>query len=166
MTTIDNLLDVHLVTAEGDFVHASAQDNPELFWGVRGGGSNFGGLAFPFLREKLAECAWAVTCTRTNLERLRDFAGEPIIFDVDTHYDQISAAHNIVINEDSAFAYVVGANSGGETCGGGLHMINIEDPNNPSFAGCFADPKVVNVSAAMQATPSFSAMTRVDIVVL
>ena len=74
-----------------------------------------------------------------NLERLREYDGEPITYDVDAHYDSISAAHNIVINEDSAFAYVVGANSGGETCGGGLHMINIEDPNNPSFAGCFAD---------------------------
>lgn len=82
-----------------------------------------------------------------NLERLREFDREPIIFDVDAHYDQISAAHNIVINEDSAFAYVVGANSGGETCGGGLHMINIEDPNNPSFAGCFAD-----VSTGIQGT--------------
>ncbi len=74
-----------------------------------------------------------------NLEHLREFDGEPIVFEVDAHYDNVSAAHNIVINEDSAFAYVVGANSGGETCGGGLHMINIEDPNNPSFAGCFAD---------------------------
>lgn len=74
-----------------------------------------------------------------NLEHLREFDAEPIIFEVDAHYDNVSAAHNIVINEDSAFAYVVGANSGGETCGGGLHMINIEDPEHPSFAGCFAD---------------------------
>ena len=36
-------------------------------------------------------------------------------------------------------AFVVGASSGGETCGGGLHMVNIEDPRNPSFAGCFTD---------------------------
>jgi FAD/FMN-containing dehydrogenase len=40
--SIDNLLDVYLVTASGEQVHASAQDHPELFWGVRGGGSNFG----------------------------------------------------------------------------------------------------------------------------
>ena len=40
--SIDNLLDVHLVTATGEQVHASPQDNQELFWGVRGGGSNFG----------------------------------------------------------------------------------------------------------------------------
>jgi FAD/FMN-containing dehydrogenase len=38
----DNLLSVQLVTAEGAIVRASAQENPELFWAVRGGGGNFG----------------------------------------------------------------------------------------------------------------------------
>jgi len=33
----------------------------------------------------------------------------------------------------------VGNSQGGETCGGGLHMINIQDPIHPVFAGCFAD---------------------------
>jgi FAD/FMN-containing dehydrogenase len=40
--TIDQLLAVHLVTADGERVTASAERNPELFWGVRGGGGNFG----------------------------------------------------------------------------------------------------------------------------
>jgi len=40
--TIDQLLSVDLVTASGEFVTASADENPELFWGVRGGGGNFG----------------------------------------------------------------------------------------------------------------------------
>jgi len=39
---IDQLLSVDLITAEGEFVKASAQENPDLFWGVRGGGGNFG----------------------------------------------------------------------------------------------------------------------------
>jgi FAD binding domain/Berberine and berberine like len=40
--TIDNLLSVDLVTASGEAVTASAEQNPELYWGVRGGGGNFG----------------------------------------------------------------------------------------------------------------------------
>lgn len=40
--TIDNLLSVDLVTATGDLVRASDKENPDLFWGVRGGGGNFG----------------------------------------------------------------------------------------------------------------------------
>jgi FAD/FMN-containing dehydrogenase len=39
---IDQLLSVDLVTAEGELVKASASENPDLFWGVRGGGGNFG----------------------------------------------------------------------------------------------------------------------------
>jgi FAD binding domain/Berberine and berberine like len=40
--TIDQLLSVDLVTAEGEFVKASERENADLFWGVRGGGGNFG----------------------------------------------------------------------------------------------------------------------------
>jgi FAD/FMN-containing dehydrogenase len=40
--TIDSLLSVDIITADGQFVHASADENPDLFWGVRGGGGNFG----------------------------------------------------------------------------------------------------------------------------
>ena len=55
------------------------------------------------------------------------------------HYDGIASAHNIVINEATGYAYPVGANGGGETCGGALHMVDIRDPARPTFAGCFAD---------------------------
>ncbi|MDP9228799.1 MAG: FAD-binding oxidoreductase [Actinomycetota bacterium] len=40
--TIDQLLSVELVTAEGELVKASESENPDLFWGLRGGGGNFG----------------------------------------------------------------------------------------------------------------------------
>jgi FAD/FMN-containing dehydrogenase len=40
--TVDSLLSVRLVTADGEVVRASADENFDLFWGVRGGGGNFG----------------------------------------------------------------------------------------------------------------------------
>ena len=40
--TLDNLLSVDLVLADGSFVTASAQEQTDLFWAVRGGGGNFG----------------------------------------------------------------------------------------------------------------------------
>ena len=40
--TVDQLLSVDVVTADGEFLTASADQNAELFWGIRGGGGNFG----------------------------------------------------------------------------------------------------------------------------
>lgn len=73
-----------------------------------------------------------------DLTRLRGVQ-EPETFEATAHYDQIASAHNIVINEESGFAYSVGNSSGGQTCGGGLHILNIQEPTRPIFAGCFSD---------------------------
>jgi FAD/FMN-containing dehydrogenase len=40
--TIDNLLSVDLVTADGERLHVSEEEHPDLFWGMRGAGPNFG----------------------------------------------------------------------------------------------------------------------------
>jgi len=75
-----------------------------------------------------------------DLTQLRDFDGTPMTFEETALYDRVTSAHNVVINTDTGFAYIVGAGGGGETCGGGLHMVNIQNPAQPAFAGCFADP--------------------------
>jgi choice-of-anchor B domain-containing protein len=56
----------------------------------------------------------------------------PATFAPDALYPDFGSAHNIAINEDTGFAYVVGS----DTCSEGLHMIDISVPINPLFAGC------------------------------
>ena len=73
-----------------------------------------------------------------DLTRLRDVT-EPEVFDADALYTGITSSHNVAINEATGFAYLVGS-SGEESCGGGSHMVDVNDPLNPVFAGCFAHP--------------------------
>ena len=73
-----------------------------------------------------------------DLTRLRDVGNSTVNFDNDAHYDGVSSAHNVVINEETGFAYIVGARGASNGCGaGGLHIVNIQDPKNPVYAGCF-----------------------------
>jgi choice-of-anchor B domain-containing protein len=76
-----------------------------------------------------------------DLRLLRGVRNPPATFQPTAHYTLINSAHNIVINEQTGYAYAVGASAGGEICGGGLHMIDIRDPVHPSFVGCFQDPQ-------------------------
>ena len=73
-----------------------------------------------------------------DLSVLRGHTGDrQVLLPVATYFN-LHFAHNIVINEESGFAYAVGAR-GGESCGGGLHAIDIRSPENPVFAGCISD---------------------------
>jgi choice-of-anchor B domain-containing protein len=73
-----------------------------------------------------------------DLTRLRG-VDEPVTFEPETTYHEIFSAHNVVADTASGFVYIVGAGDGGETCGGGLHMVDVRDPVNPTFAGCYTD---------------------------
>ncbi|QXD13898.1 choice-of-anchor B family protein [Rhodocaloribacter litoris] len=74
-----------------------------------------------------------------DLSRLLAVENPPVTFTEDAHYDGFGSAHNLVINEATGFAYAVGLSFGGATCGGGFHIVDIREPKNPQFAGCFAD---------------------------
>jgi FAD/FMN-containing dehydrogenase len=73
--SIDNLVAVDVVTADGQLRHASADENPDLFWGVRGGGGNFG----------------VVTSFEFGLHPMqRQVVGGPIFFPVEKARDVLS----------------------------------------------------------------------------
>ena len=69
-----------------------------------------------------------------DLTRLRSVANPPETFDNDAHYDGFGGSHNIIINEETGYAYSVGD----DTYGGGLHFVNIQDPLNPVAEGGYA----------------------------
>jgi len=71
--------------------------------------------------------------------RLREPPADPAEFQPDAVYRGIASAHNLGMDAESGFAFAVGASGVGETCGGGLHMVDVRDPGSPVFAGCFAD---------------------------
>lgn len=54
-------------------------------------------------------------------------------YEADVHYAEFGNCHNIVINEDSHRAYGVGT----RTCRGGPHIMDLANPKDPKFLGCF-----------------------------
>jgi FAD/FMN-containing dehydrogenase len=80
--TIDNLLSAEVVTATGDTVRASEEEYPDLFWGIRGGGGNFGVVtSFEFRLHSVGPevlCGLVVhplESARDVLRRCRDLMG-------------------------------------------------------------------------------------------
>ncbi len=73
-----------------------------------------------------------------DLTKLRNVANAPETFVADARYTGFGNAHNIVINEETGFAYVVGTDRG-DAFRGGAHFINIQDPKNPVAAGGYAE---------------------------
>jgi choice-of-anchor B domain-containing protein len=73
-----------------------------------------------------------------DLSKLRSIRNPPVTFDwmndLAAHYDDFGNAHNVAINEQTGFAYAVGTS----TCSAGLHMVNIQNPSNPTSAGCYS----------------------------
>jgi FAD/FMN-containing dehydrogenase len=77
--TIDNLLSVHIVTADGRLQQASADQEPDLFWAVRGGGGNFGVVTqFNFRMHPLGpaivgQWTYPVSAAKEVLQRYREY---------------------------------------------------------------------------------------------
>jgi FAD/FMN-containing dehydrogenase len=81
--TVDNLVAAEVVTADGDVVRASANDHPDLFWALRGGGGNFGVVtSFRFALHPVGPTVlagpvfWAAEDTTDVLRFYRDFVAD------------------------------------------------------------------------------------------
>jgi hypothetical protein len=81
--SVDNLLGVELVTATGERIRADAETEPELFWGLRGGGGNFGVVtAFEYRLHPVGPLVlggpvfWPYADIRGVLRCLHDYAPE------------------------------------------------------------------------------------------
>ena len=70
-----------------------------------------------------------------DLTRLSSVSNPPETFSADFLYKEHGKAHNIVINQDSGFAYSVGSN----TYSGGVHAIDLKNPIKPIFSGGFSE---------------------------
>lgn len=97
----------------------------------------------------VADAAGAHGMQVFDLRRLRQVGDAPVTFEPDTVYDGLHSAHNLVITPATGFAYAVSLSGGGDTCGGGLHMIDIRDPLAPRFAGCATHEQIGSHLAGM-----------------
>jgi choice-of-anchor B domain-containing protein len=73
-----------------------------------------------------------------DLKRLRSVSSSPEAFTADKIFTEFGSAHNIVINETSGYAYIVGPGGGNSTNGVTL-FINIQDPLKPKTEGSFSE---------------------------
>ncbi len=73
-----------------------------------------------------------------DLTALRNVTNPPATFSADAHYTGFGNSHNIVINEETGFAYPVGT-ARDDVFNGGVHFVNIQDPKNPVAAGGYGD---------------------------
>lgn len=73
-----------------------------------------------------------------DLAKLRNVSTTPTNFTADARYTGFGNAHNIVINEETGFAYAVGT-ARNDTFSGGVHFIDISNPKTPLPAGGWGD---------------------------
>lgn len=69
-----------------------------------------------------------------DLKKLRDVSNIPKVFSADNRYTDIGNAHNIVINEETGFAYPLGTDRN-DQFNGGVHFLDLQNPETPILAG-------------------------------
>ena len=93
--SVDNLLSADVVTADGRFLTASATENPDLFWGLRGGGGNLG----------------VVTSMQYRLHPVSTVFGGPILYPLERSAEALHVYRDFIANapEDASafFAFMI-----------------------------------------------------------
>ena len=85
--SIDNLISADVVTADGRLLHANEQENPDLFWAIRGGGGNFGVL----------------TNLEFRLHPVEMIYGGPMFFEVEAARDVLSLYREFIADAPEQF---------------------------------------------------------------
>jgi len=141
---LDNVKGVDIVTADGRLVQANAEQNPELFWGVRGGGGNFG----------------IVTSFEFQLHPMqRQVIGGDIVFPLDKARDLLKLYGELLVNgpDDLSLDFIALASAGG---GDPIAMIHV----------CYSGPanKAEQVLAPLRkfGTPLQDTIAAIDYVAL
>lgn len=70
-----------------------------------------------------------------DLRRLRNVQSPPVTFAETVHYDDFTAGHSLWMNETTGYLYVF--RTTGDACQNGVHMVDVRNPWQPRFAGCF-----------------------------
>jgi hypothetical protein len=107
--SLDNVASLDIVTADGQFRHASAEENPELYWGLLGGGGNFG----------------IVTSFEFKLHPMqRQVMGGDIVFPIERSRDILSAYAELCVSapDDLYLDGYLSQPRGGEPGVAGMHV--------------------------------------------
>lgn len=70
-----------------------------------------------------------------DLTQLPDVTNPPVTFTETAYFGSFGNGHNIFIHEETGYAYVARTSQ----CSGALYMVDVSDPLNPTFAGCYDD---------------------------
>ena len=90
--TIDNLLAAEIVTADGQDLHVDAENHPDLFWAIRGGGGNFGvATRFQFRLQEVSDVVGGMLFLPATPEVIAAFIAE-----ADAAPEELSTIANIV----------------------------------------------------------------------
>ena len=142
--TLDNIKAVDIVTADGRLLRASAQDNPDLFWAVRGGGGNFGIVSsFHYALHPMQ----------------RQVIGGEVVFPLDRARELLDfyADFSVQAPDDLYIDFYVNAPGSGEGRGAGFHIC---------YSGPEQDAEKVFAPIRKLGEPVFTSLGPVDYVAI